>query len=77
MGNFLRLSHTNSNRHLLFQEILKLYISETEMPREDVNEVVEKALKDKFHVPETSLTKKGGNTFSGHRFKCKYCQLEV
>ena len=47
------------------------------MPPEDVNEVVEKAFKDKFQVPETSLTKKGGNTFLGPIFQFKYRKLKA
>ena len=39
------------------------------MPPDDVNEVVNKAFKDKFQVPETSLIKKGGNPISSLRFK--------
>ena len=66
---FLQLPLINGNRNLIFQEILKLYISETEMPPDDVNEVVNKAFKDKFLVPETSLIKKGGNPISSLRFK--------
>ena len=53
---------------LHWQEILSLYISEEEIPRQDLNELVEKSFGDKFDVPEASLCRKTGNQFLNCRW---------
>ena len=63
------------NFKIPFQEIIRLYISETELPREDLNEVVEKSFQDRFHVPKISLCRKIGNTFSREGFNGNWHSL--